>query len=104
DEMGRTQLGNNNAYCQDNEISWLRWDLDAGEADLLGFVRRLVELRRDHPVLRQRAFFLGRPVTDAGVKDLAWFTPEGRELADADWFAPGVRTLGMYLSGDGIRT
>ncbi|MFL6138118.1 MAG: glycogen debranching protein GlgX [Frankiaceae bacterium] len=104
DEMGRTQQGNNNAYCQDNEVSWLHWDLDQEQADLLGFVRRLLELRRDHQVFRQRAFFLGRPVTDGGVKDLAWFTPEGRELTDADWFAPGVRTLGMYLSGEGIRT
>jgi glycogen operon protein len=104
DEMGRTQLGNNNAYCQDNEISWLHWDLDAAQADLLDFVRRVLRLRREHPVFRQRAFFLGRPIADGGVKDLAWFTPEGRELADADWFAPGAHTLGMYLSGDGIRT
>jgi glycogen operon protein len=104
DEIGRTQGGNNNAYCQDNETSWLDWRLDDEAEAFLDFTRRLIAFRRSHPVFRQRSFFLGRAVAEDGVKDLAWFTPEGRELTDADWFAPSVRTLGMYLSGTGIRT
>jgi isoamylase len=102
--MGRSQLGNNNAYCQDNETSWLDWSAVDAEAGLLAFARSLIELRRRHPVLRQRAFFLGRPAADGGLKDLAWFTPTGAEMTDTDWFSPACMTLGMYLAGDGIRT
>jgi glycogen operon protein len=104
DEIGRTQQGNNNAYCQDNEISWVDWSLLKSEDDLLEFTRSLVALRQRHPVLRQRAFFLGRPVDDGGLKDLAWFTPEGREMTDEDWFSTSCQTVGMYLAGDAIRT
>jgi isoamylase len=100
DELAHTQGGNNNAYCQDNEVSWLDWSA----APFVDLVRRLVDLRRAHPVFRQRAFFLGRPVGHDGVKDLTWFTPEGREMDDANWTSPTARTLGMYLSGQGIRT
>ena len=100
DELGHTQGGNNNAYCQDNEVSWLDWSSEP-HVELL---RRLIELRRSHPVFRQRAFFLGRAIGHNGVKDLTWFTPEGSEMDDADWSAPTARTLGMYLSGEGIRT
>jgi isoamylase len=104
DEVGHTQLGNNNAYCQDSDISWMNWAPSGpleGHTDL---VSKLVHLRRSHPVFRQRAFFQGRAVHGNGVKDLAWFTPEGDEMSDSDWAAASVRTLGMYLSGDGIRT
>jgi glycogen operon protein len=104
DEVGQTQLGNNNAYCQDNELSWMTWSPEHPLGDHVELVSRLVRLRRTHPVFRQRAFFQGRPVSGNGAKDLAWFTPEGVEMTDADWFAPSARTLGMYLSGDGIRT
>ena len=104
DEVGQTQQGNNNAYCQDNELSWMTWSPDSPLGDHVELVSRLVRLRRTHPVFRQRAFFQGRPVSGNGVKDLAWFTPEGVEMSDADWFAPTAQTLGMYLSGDGIRT
>ena len=104
DEVGQTQQGNNNAYCQDNELSWMTWSPEGELGDHVELVSRLVQLRRSHPVFRQRAFFQGRPVSSDGVKDLAWFTPEGEEMTDADWFAPSARTLGMYLSGDGIRT
>jgi glycogen operon protein len=100
DELAHTKSGNNNAYCQDNELSWLDWS-NAPHVDL---VRRLVDLRRNHPVFRQRAFFLGRPVGHDGVKDLAWFAPEGVEMDGASWASPTARTLGMYLSGQGIRT
>ena len=100
DELAHTQLGNNNAYCQDNEISWIDWS----SAPYVDLVRRLLDLRRAHPVFRQRAFFLGRAIGHDGVKDLAWFTPEGVEMSDADWASPTARTVGMYLSGRGIRT
>jgi glycogen operon protein len=104
DEMGRSQGGNNNAYCQDNETSYLDWDLAEKESGLLELSRLLIDLRRTHPVFRQRAFFLGRPVGEGGVKDLAWFTPNGEEMSVSDWLAPAARTIGMYLSGQGIRT
>jgi glycogen operon protein len=106
DEIARTQGGNNNAYCQDNEVSWVDWStLDKPEvADLLALTRRLVALRRDSPVLRQRAFFAGRPVPGGGGrKDLAWLRSDGTEMTDREWHSPDLRTLGMYLDGDGIR-
>jgi glycogen operon protein len=104
DERWRTQGGNNNAYCQDNPTSWLDWSASPEAADLLVLVQRLVTLRRSSPVLRQRAFFEGRPVTDGdGSKDLAWFHPAGRELIADDWFDDGLCTIGMYLDGRGLR-
>jgi isoamylase len=104
DELFRTQGGNNNAYVQDNEISWLDWtETEAGD-DLLTLTRRLIDLRQDSPVLRQRAFFEGRAVDGGdGCKDLAWFHPAGHELGDRDWFDAGLRTIGMYLDGRGLR-
>jgi glycogen operon protein len=102
DELGRTQRGNNNAYCQDNELSWVDWSTVDGE--LAGLVRRLVALRRASPVLRQRAFFAGRPVPGGdGRKDLAWFRPDGTEMTEREWHSPDTRTLGTYLDGGGIR-
>ncbi|MER7751353.1 glycogen debranching protein GlgX [Kitasatospora sp. NPDC097643] len=100
DEFGRTQGGNNNAYCQDNEVGWLDWSL-LDEPDWQGLFEltaTLVRLRRAHPVLRQRAFFSGRAATPGGQPDLAWFTPLGKEMTEADWFAP-TACLGMLLSG-----
>jgi len=82
-------------------VSWLDWSGTASE--LVGVVGRLVRLRRSHPVFRQRAFFEGHRLDD-GVKDVAWFTPDGEEMSDADWSSPSARTIGMYLSGRGIRT
>jgi glycogen operon protein len=104
DEVRRTQSGNNNAYCQDSDLSWMCWEHGPDAEDLLGLVRRLLRLRRDHPVFRQQQFFLGRPVGARPVKDLAWFGADGRELTDEHWFDPSVDTLGMYLDGGGIRT
>ncbi|QMU79104.1 glycogen debranching protein GlgX [Streptacidiphilus sp. PB12-B1b] len=101
DEMGRTQGGNNNAYCQDNQVGWIDWSLrdDPRWRSLLQLTARLIRLRREHPVLRQRAFFSGRPVhPGGGLRDLAWFNARGREMTEADWYAPGA-TLGMFLSG-----
>jgi glycogen operon protein len=103
DEMGRTQGGNNNAYCQDNERGWLDWSLadDPAWRPLLDLVRRLIRLRRDHPVLRRRAFFSGRRQGPAGLRDLDWFTANGKEMTARDWQAPSA-TLGMFLSGRAI--
>ncbi len=104
DERWRTQRGNNNAYVQDNEISWLDWTESDPAEDMLALVRRLLGLRREHPVLRQRAFFEGHPVEgDGGAKDLAWFHPAGREMNDDDWFDGELRSIGMYLDGRGLR-
>ncbi|MET8577837.1 glycogen debranching protein GlgX [Streptomyces sp. NPDC005012] len=103
DEMGRTQGGNNNAYCQDNEIGWVDWSLleEPGWRQLSELTSRLVALRHRHPVLRRRAFFSGRSQGADGLRDLAWFTPDGAEMTEADWFTP-TATLGMYLSGRDI--
>jgi isoamylase len=104
DEMGRTQAGNNNAYCQDSEISWYDWEhLDH---ELLEWTRRLIELRREHPVFRRRRFFQGRPVrghkTAEGLPDVAWFRPDGAEMTDTDWRVGYAKALGVYLNGAAI--
>ena len=98
DEFGRTQRGNNNAYCQDSELSWVNWKErgDDGVA-LTRFVRKLLELRRKHPVFRRSKFLTGKPVGDFGLKDVMWLTPEGREMATADWTAPKARCLGALV-------
>ena len=97
DEIGRSQGGNNNAYCQDNEISWVDWDLRQWQHDLFATTAHLLRLRRDHPVLRQERFFAGRPVHADGTKDLAWFAPDGHEMVHDRWHDPELRTLQMYL-------
>jgi glycogen operon protein len=100
DEVGRTQRGNNNAYCQDNEISWLDW----GERDqeLFHFVSKLIALRNKHPNLRRRRFFQGRPIHGYGVKDIAWFKPSGEEMTDEDWNDAFAKSLAVFLNGDQI--
>jgi isoamylase len=99
DEIGRTQHGNNNAYCQDNEISWLDWELDDERRAFLELTRALIAFRHAHPVLRRRAFFQGRHIRGGEVKDLVWLEPGGREMTDEMWHAPHVRCLGVCLSG-----
>jgi glycogen operon protein len=103
DELGRTQLGNNNAYCQDNEVSWFDWASADGE--LLGFTRRLAELRRRHPGFRRRGWFQGRPIrrgAGAALPDVAWFTPDGTEMTDEHWESDKSRSLQVFLDGHGI--
>jgi isoamylase len=102
DELGRTQRGNNNAYCQDNEISWVEWQLNEAQQDFLAFCRYLLQLRREHPVFRRRNFFQGRRIRGAEVKDLTWFEPNGQEMTDQAWDARAVRTLMVRLGGDSI--
>ncbi len=102
DELGRTQEGNNNAYCQDNELSWYDWSLDRADQALLRFTRQLIRLRRRHPVLRRRQFFYGRRIHGSEVKDLAWFRPDGKEMTEEDWTNPHTRCFGLRLAGDAI--
>ena len=97
DEMGRTQGGNNNAYCQDNEISWFDWA--RRDEALIEFVSQLCKLRREHPVFRRHRWFQGRPVHGSGVADIAWFDPTGREMSELDWEVPATRSLQVYFSG-----
>jgi glycogen operon protein len=102
DEIGRTQRGNNNAYCQDNDISWMDWKLDRWRRELLEFTRLLIRLFHHHPVLRRRVFFQGRTIRGSEVKDLAWFRPDGKEMTDDDWNNGFARCLGLRLAGDAI--
>src|SRR6516164_9211426 len=101
DELGRTQDGNNNAYCQDNDLSWVDWDMAETEAGLLRFTRALAALRREHPVFRRRRYFRGEPDGDGHLADIAWLTPAGLEMRDADWGTPG-RAMTVFLNGDGL--
>jgi glycogen operon protein len=102
DELGRTQSGNNNAYCQDSELSWVDWEPGPGQRGLPDFTRRLIALRRDHPVLRRRRFFRGAPADGAGVADLTWVRPDGAEMTDADWGRTDAHAVAVHLDGDGI--
>ena len=100
DEFGRTQNGNNNAYCQDNEISWFSWNRDENRDRFFEFTRRLIQLRKEHPVFRRSKFLQGRRIRGSEVKDVMWFNPGGNEMSDEEWASPFVRCLGMLLSGD----
>ena len=100
DETGRTQRGNNNAYCQDNEISWMSWNRETEDRELLSFVSELIKFRNSHPCFRRRSFFQGPRVKGTGVKDIVWLTPDGREMTDEEWRQSDARCLGLYLQGD----
>ncbi|WP_371496320.1 glycogen debranching protein GlgX [Kitasatospora sp. NBC_00374] len=105
DELGRTQLGNNNAYCQDNELTWVHWPKARGpQAELLEFTQGMIWLRRDHPVFRRRRFFHGRPVsgTHDDLTDIAWFTPSGEEMTKQDWSTSYAKSLTVFLNGNAI--
>jgi isoamylase len=102
DEFGRTQHGNNNAYCQDNEISWFNWQHSEEQRQLLEFTKKLIQLRKDHPVFRRPKFFQGRRIRGSEIKDVMWFNPGGNEMSDEEWASPFVRCLGMLLSGDTV--
>jgi glycogen operon protein len=102
DEVGRTQCGNNNAYCQDNETSWTAWKLSPNDRQFLEFTRRLIRIWKENPVLRRRKFFQGRRIRGAEVFDINWLDPAGREMTDEMWNSPDVRCLGVRLNGDAI--
>ncbi|MGZ4494973.1 MAG: glycogen debranching protein GlgX [Nocardioides sp.] len=103
DERGRTQRGNNNAYAQDNEMSWVDWRPDDAWLDLYEVTKAALRLRREHPALRQRHYLEGRPTVEGGPKDLAWIHPEGREMTEPDWFDDDLHTFGMFVSGNPLR-
>jgi isoamylase len=100
DEIGRTQRGNNNAYCQDNEISWLNW----AEADqeLLAFTRQLIKLRNSHSVFSRKEWFKGVAVKDSNIEDIAWFLPDGTQMEENHWQQDFAKSVAMYLNGQGI--
>ncbi|HEX6405466.1 MAG TPA: glycogen debranching protein GlgX [Pseudonocardiaceae bacterium] len=101
DELGRTQRGNNNAYCQDNELSWVDWD--SADQELAAFTAALIAMRREHPVFRRRRFFAGRPIRGGDdLRDIAWFTESGKEMTERDWEVQVCQYLTVFLNGDGI--
>jgi isoamylase len=102
DEVGRTQGGNNNAYCQDNPVSWFDWNWNAEQRSLFEFTKRALRLRRRHPALRRSKFFQGRPIHGTDLSDLAWFRNDGQPMSEEDWSNPGTRSMAMFLAGRGI--
>jgi isoamylase len=100
DEWGRTQNGNNNPYCQDNEISWLDWERDRKQNQLFEFTRKLIQLRKEHPVFCRPKFLKGRRIPGSEIRDVMWFNPGGNQMTEEEWTSPFVRCLGMLLSGD----
>ena len=102
DEFGRTQKGNNNAYCQDNEISWLDWA--NADQSFLEFTRALIYLRRNHPVFCRRRWFKGQQIKGVGLEDISWFQPDGAEMTEENWTQDFAKSLGVYLNGRSIRT
>ncbi|MFZ5950060.1 MAG: glycogen debranching protein GlgX [Candidatus Rifleibacteriota bacterium] len=102
DEICRTQKGNNNAYCQDNEISWFNWNLDHEAKQMLDFTRKIIAIRLKHPALHRTKFFQGRQIRGSNIRDIIWFRPDGGEMDDEDWTSPHTRGLSVFLSGTGI--
>ena len=102
DEIGRTQHGNNNAYCQDNEITWFQWPMSRPALRLFEFVRRLIRLRLVQPVFHRRRFFQGRRIQGSEVKDVSWFRPDGKEMTEEEWHNGVTRSLGLRFAGDAI--
>lgn len=102
DEFGRTQQGNNNAYCQDHEISWVNWSLDTAQQQMLEFTRFVIELVHQHPVLRRRHFFQGQKIHGVNLKDLYWLRPDGKEMTEENWRDSSIRFIGLRLAGEAI--
>jgi isoamylase len=102
DEFGHTQKGNNNAYCQDNEITWLAWELNERQRSLLRFAQRVIQIRREQPVFRRRRFFHGKAIEGAGAPDIAWLDADGSEMTTQAWRNDWVKSLAVVLFGDSI--
>ena len=99
DESGRTQNGNNNTYCQDNELSWLKWKWDKDAKQLFEFTSKLIQFRKEHPVFRRPKYFLGRRIRRTDVKDIMWFNPSGTEMLEEEWKSGFAKCVGMLVSG-----
>ncbi|MCL6750199.1 glycogen debranching protein GlgX [Nostoc sp. CCCryo 231-06] len=104
DEIGCTQKGNNNAYCQDNEISWRDWSLQKSNSELLDFARELIYFRHQHPVFRRRKWFQGRPIHGFGISDIGWFNDDGSEMTEKQWLVSYAKAMEIFLNGEGIVT
>jgi isoamylase len=102
DELGRTQKGNNNAYCQDNEISWINWEKQ--DKKLLDFTCKLIHFYKEHAVFSRRRWFKGRPIKGIGVEDIAWFLPDGTEMTEENWTNDFAKSLAVYLNGRTLRS
>ncbi|SEQ06499.1 glycogen operon protein [Neolewinella agarilytica] len=102
DEYGRTQMGNNNAYCQDNEISWFNWDWTAEQRALHSFTRKMISLRMDNPIFHRRRFFDGHTIHDSDIGDILWVSPSGKEMSEEEWNSTNTRAMGMILNGEGM--
>jgi glycogen operon protein len=100
DELSHSQKGNNNAYCQDNEITWLNWELNDAQKQFLQFIKQVVQIRKSQPVFQRRRFFLARAIRGSDIKDISWFGPDGTEMSDDAWGAGFVKCLGVRLAGD----
>ena len=103
DELSHTQKGNNNAYCQDNDLTWLNWELNPQQKEFLEFVRKAARIWREQPVFQRRKFFLGRGIRGSGVTDISFFEPSGKDMSDEAWSTGFIRSMGVRLAGDLIR-
>jgi glycogen operon protein len=102
DAIAHSQQGNNNAYCQDNEVSWLGWNLSPEQQEFLAFTIHMIRLRKEHRIFRRRSFFLGRAIKGTSIKDIVWLTPTGEEMSDEEWNQSNARCLAVFLSGTGL--
>jgi isoamylase len=100
DELGKSQAGNNNAYCQDNELSWINWQ--TADKDLLSFTQKLTHFQHAHPVFCRRRWFKGRPIQGSGVEDIAWFLPDGNSMNEENWNHDFAKSLGVFLNGKAL--
>jgi isoamylase len=102
DELGRTQQGNNNTYCQDNELAWVHWELEPDQKDLRIFVQQLIAFRQKHPVFQRRDWFQGREIHGSGIHDISWFNTDGSQVSDEDWHEAEAKSIGIFLNGEEI--
>jgi glycogen operon protein len=100
DEISRTQNGNNNTYCQDNETTWYDWNLDTTKLDLLKYTSKIIDFRHEHLIFQRRNFFQGRPIRGSNIKDVMWLRADGQEMTDEDWNSSWIRCFGIFLAGN----
>jgi glycogen operon protein len=100
DEYGRTQHGNNNAYCQDSELAWMHWDWDESQRKLFEFTKKMIAIRREHPILHPRRYFKNRKIQGEGVFDIRWINTEGKDMSQEEWDTSFIRVMGMMLNGE----